>query len=80
MDFWHMYILKAPFIFSVPGRAFQRSPEAACLHLPGNRWTELGICLRMSLRIMFPICSFSLSTSAGRRVQNRHILLCLRLN
>lgn len=61
MDFLHMYILKAPFIFSVPESPFQIAQEAAWMHLPGNRWTELSTSLRMSLHIMFPICSSSFS-------------------
>lgn len=72
-----MYILKAPFIFSVPERAFQMAREVIWMHLPGNRWTELGVSLRMSLHIMFPICFSGFSKSAAVRVQNKHISVCL---
>lgn len=72
-----MYIVKAPFIFSVPERAFQIAQEAAWMHLPGNRWTELSTSLRMSSHIMFPTCSSTFNKMAVIKVQNKHILVCL---
>ena len=71
---------KSSFYLLCTWESFQVSREAAWMHLPGNRWAELGICLRMSLHIMFPTCSFSLSKSAVMRVQNKHISVCLWLN